>query len=107
MKVRLKYSLVLCLAAALVTPAFAQSSGVDIYKAKCLMCHGPDGLANNSVGKAMKVPSFKDPAVIKATDAELFAAVKNGKGSKMPAQNGKLTDAQIKAVIEYVRTLEK
>ena len=106
MKVSSKCIVILCLAAALVTPAFAQSSGVDIYKAKCLMCHGPDGMANNPAGKALKAVSFKDPAVIKASDAELFAAVKNGKG-KMPAENGKLTDAQIKAVIQYVRTLEK
>jgi cytochrome c6 len=105
-KVSSKRIVILCLAAALVTPAFAQSSGVDIYKAKCLMCHGPDGMANNPAGKALKAVSFKDPAVIKASDAELFAAVKNGKG-KMPAENGKLTDAQIKAVIQYVRTLEK
>ncbi len=70
------------------------------------MCHGPDGLANSPVGKALKVVSFKDPAVIKASDLELFTAVKNGKG-KMPAENGKLTDAQIKAAIQYVRTLEK
>jgi mono/diheme cytochrome c family protein len=105
-KVSSKRIVILCLAAALVTPAFAQSSGADIYKAKCLMCHGPDGLANNPAGKALKAVSFKDPAVIKASDAELFAAVKNGKG-KMPAENGKLTDAQIKEVIQYVRTLEK
>jgi len=105
-KVSLKHSVVLCLAVALVTPAFAQSSGADIYKAKCLMCHGPDGMANNPAGKALKAVSFKDPAVIKASDAELFAAVKNGKG-KMPAENGKLTDDQIKTVIKYVRTLEK
>jgi mono/diheme cytochrome c family protein len=97
---------ILCFAAALVTPAFAQSTGADIYKAKCLMCHGPDGMANNPAGKALKAVSFKDPAVIKASDAELFAAVKNGKG-KMPAENGKLTDDQIKTVIKYVRTLEK
>jgi mono/diheme cytochrome c family protein len=97
---------ILCLAAALVTPAFAQSSGADIYKAKCLMCHGADGLANSPMGKALKIPSFKDPAVVKASDAELFAAVKNGKG-KMPAENGKLTDDQIKTVIKYVRTIEK
>ena len=106
MKVSSKCIVILCLAAALVTPAFAQSSGADIYKAKCLMCHGPDGLANNPAGKALKAVSFKDPAVIKASDAELFAAVKNGKG-KMPAENGKLTDDQIKTVIKYVRTLEK
>jgi len=105
-KVSSKCIVILCLAAALVTPAFAQSSGADIYKAKCLMCHGPDGMANNPAGKALKAVSFKDPAVIKASDAELFAAVKNRKG-KMPAENGKLTDAQIKAAIAYVRTLEK
>ena len=101
MKVSSKRIVILCLAAALVTPAFAQSSGADIYKAKCLMCHGPDGMANNPAGKALKAVSFKDPA-----DDELFAAVKNGKG-KMPAENGKLTDAQIKEVIHYVHTLEK
>ena len=106
MKVNSKRIVILCFAAVLVTPAFAQSSGADVYKAKCLMCHGPDGTANNPAGKALKAVSFKDPAVIKASDAELFAAVKNGKG-KMPAENGKLTDAQIKAVIQYVRTLEK
>jgi len=105
-KVSSKCIVILCLAAALVTPAFAQSSGADIYKAKCLMCHGPDGMANNPAGKALKAVSFKDPAVIKASDAELFAAVKNGKG-KMPAENGKLTDAQIKAAIQYVHTLQK
>ncbi|MDR3754967.1 MAG: cytochrome c [Terracidiphilus sp.] len=106
MKVSSKRFVILCLAAAFVTPAFAQSSGADIYKAKCLMCHGPDGMANNPAGKALKAVSFKDPAVIKASDAELFTAVKNGKG-KMPAENGKLTDAQINAAIQYVRTLEK
>jgi cytochrome c5 len=56
----------------------------------------------------MKAVSFKDPTVVKATDAELIAAVKNGK-NKMPANaaNAKLTDDQIKVVIAYVRTLQK
>jgi mono/diheme cytochrome c family protein len=42
----------------------------------------------------------------KASDDELIAAVKNGKG-KMPPNNGRLTDAQINAVIAYIRTLQK
>lgn len=102
----LKVAAILCLAASIITPAYAQTSGADIYKAKCLMCHGPDGMANNPAGKALKAKSFKDPEVVKASDAELFAVVKNGKG-KMPAENGKLTDAQIKEAIAYVRTLQK
>jgi cytochrome c6 len=93
------------LAAAIAIPAFAQS-GPDTYKSKCLMCHGADGLAATSVGKAMKIPSFKDPAVVKSTDAQLFATVKNGKGKMQPFA-GKITDNQIKSVVAYIRTLQK
>jgi mono/diheme cytochrome c family protein len=90
----------------MVSPASAQTSGVEIYKSKCVLCHGDAGLGDTSVGKAMKAASYKDPAVVKATDAELTAVVKNGKGN-MAAFGKTLTDAQIKAVIAYVRTLQK
>jgi mono/diheme cytochrome c family protein len=94
------------LAAAIVLPAFAQS-GPDTYKSKCLMCHGVDGLAATNVGKAMKVTSFKDPAVLKTSDAQMFAIIKNGKGANMKPFAGKLTDDQIKSVVAYIRTLQK
>jgi cytochrome c6 len=93
------------LAVSLAVPALAQS-GSDIYSSKCAMCHGPDGLATTSMAKMMKVPSFKDPDVVKASDSDLFDATKNGKG-KMPAYNGKLSDAQIKDVVAYIRSLQK
>jgi mono/diheme cytochrome c family protein len=105
-KVSLKHVAILSLAAAIVTPAFAQSGGADIYKAKCAMCHGAAGLGDTPAGKALKAASFKEPAIVKASDADLIAAVKNGKG-KMPPNNGRLTDAQIQAAIAYVRTLQK
>jgi mono/diheme cytochrome c family protein len=95
-----------CLAASIVTPAFAQNAGADTYKAKCLMCHGADGLGATPAGKAMKAASFKDPAIVKAPDATLIATVKNGK-NKMPPYAGKLTDDQIKSVVAYIRTLQK
>ena len=108
MRSNMRYGAILCLAASIVTPAFAQDSGPDIYKAKCAMCHGADGLGATPAGKAMKAVSFKDPANVKATDAELIADVKNGK-NKMPANaaNAKLTDVQIKSVVAYIRTLQK
>jgi cytochrome c6 len=102
----LSHVAILFLAASIVTPAFAQSGGADIYKAKCAMCHGAAGLGDSPAGKALKASSFKDPAVVKAPDAQLIASVTNGK-NKMPPNKGKLTDAQIKAVIAYVRTLQK
>ena len=106
MRVSLMHGAILCLAVSMVTPAFAQSGGADIYKSKCLMCHGATGLGDTGAGKALKAASFKDPTIVNASDADLIAAVKNGKG-KMPANNGKLTDAQIKSAIAYVRSLQK
>ncbi len=103
---RIRTAALILLAATIAAPVFAQSAGADTYKAKCAMCHGPDGTAATPMGKMMKIPSFKDPSVVSASDASLIATTKDGKG-KMPAYNGKLTDAQIKEVVSYIRTLQK
>ena len=103
---RIRTAAMILLAAAIAAPAFAQSAGADTYKAKCAMCHGPDGTASTPTGKAMKVPSFKEAAAVKESDADLIATTKNGKG-KMPAYAGKLTDAQIREVVSFIRTLQK
>jgi mono/diheme cytochrome c family protein len=58
------------------------------------------------MGKNMKILSVKDPAMVSAPNARLIASTTNGKG-KMPAYKGKLTDAQIKDVVLYMRTLGK
>jgi cytochrome c6 len=91
---------------ALSTACFAQGSGADIYKAKCQMCHGPDGLGATPAGKAMKATPLNSPDSVKKTDAELIAITTTGK-NKMPAYSGKLSDADIKAVVGFVRTLQK
>ncbi|MGC2619119.1 MAG: cytochrome c [Acidobacteriaceae bacterium] len=103
---RIRNAAFLLLAASIAAPVFAQSAGADTYKAKCQMCHGPDGTAATPMGKMMKIPSFKDPMVIKSSDADLIGITANGKG-KMPAYTGKLTDAQIKEVVSFIRTLQK
>lgn len=106
-KLNLRVVAICCLAAFIAIPAFAESTGADTYKAKCAMCHGATGRGDTPAGKMMKVPSFKDPAIVKASDAQLIAAVKNGKG-RMPASIGsQLSESQIKAVIAYIRTLQK
>jgi len=106
MNSRIRTAALFLLAASIAAPVFAQSAGADTYKAKCQMCHGPDGTAATPMGKMMKIPSFKDPQEIKASEASLVAITKDGKG-KMPAYNGKLTDAQIKEVVSFIRTLQK
>lgn len=106
MKLRLASAAALLLAASIAAPAFAQSAGADTYKAKCAMCHGPDGAGNTPVGRAMRLRSLKSPEDVKASDADLFKDTKSGVG-KMQGYAGKLTDAQITDVVAYIRTLQK
>lgn len=106
MKNLLRVALIGTIAALASTTVLAQSSGADTYKAKCAMCHAADGSGSTPAGKSMKVVPFNSPDLVKASDADLIAATKNGKG-KMPAYSGKLTDPQIKDVVAYIRTLQK
>ena len=104
MKILLTIAAASLLAVSAVTPALAQGAGAATYKAKCQMCHGADGQPT-AAGKSMKALPLNSPELKKASTASLIASVTNGKG-KMPAYAGKLTDAQIKEVVEYVRTLQ-
>jgi len=105
-KLNLKFAAAFLLVASFALPVLAQGDGPDTFNSKCAPCHGADGLAATPAGKALKAASFKTPAIVKASDAELIGFVKSGKG-KMPAWAGKLSDAQIKAVVAYIRTLQK
>jgi mono/diheme cytochrome c family protein len=87
------------LALALPQIAAAQS-GADTYKAKCAMCHGADGSKTTMGSKPLNGPDVQ-----KMSEADLTGVVTNGKG-KMPAYKGKLTDAQIKDVVSYIKTLK-
>jgi len=87
-----KTILVLWLASMLAIPMLvaAQDSPADIFKAKCAMCHGPEGNASTSMAKNMGLKPLTDPGVKKMSDADLTALITNGKG-KMPAMKGRLT----------------
>jgi mono/diheme cytochrome c family protein len=87
------------------TVCFAQA-GADTYGSKCKSCHGADGNAPAAMAKMMGIKNASDPAIKGETEAAQIAAVTNGKG-KMGAFKGKLTDAEIKAAVDYYRTLAK
>ena len=85
--------------------SYAQS-GEATYKSKCAMCHGATGMADSGAGKSMKVKPVTDPEVKKMSTADMIALTKNGKG-KMPAFKDKLSDDQIKSVVDYYVSLAK
>ncbi len=91
----------LSLVIALALPPVAAADAAADYKAKCAMCHGPDGSKTTMGSKPLGGADVQG-----MSDADLNAAITNGKG-KMPPYKGKLTDAQISDLVKYIRTLKK
>jgi len=94
--------MVLGLVAFVAGPAFSED-GAAVYKAKCAMCHGENGMA-----KKMAEPSrnFNDPKFQEAVSKdEIVKILTEGKGKKKSMKE-KLTPEQITAAAEYVKTLK-
>lgn len=90
----------------LSTAVEARGDGEKVYKAKCASCRGPDGAGATPAGKAIKARDFCSDEVKKETDHEWTTIIVKGK-NKMPSYDKKLTDAEIKDSIAYIRRLCK
>jgi len=91
------------LAALVALPMAAWAEGAaDVYKAKCQMCHG-----EGAKGKMAGTHDWSSAEIQKMSDADLTKTILDGKPPKMPAQKGKLTDAQVKEMVSYIRSLKK
>lgn len=74
------------------------------WAANCASCHAKDGSGNTMMGKKLGVKDYtKDQSF---SDADAANVIKSGK-DKMKGFGSKLSDADIKALVAYVRTLKK
>jgi mono/diheme cytochrome c family protein len=96
----------LCILIAVPVFAGGGPDGAAIYKAKCAMCHGPDGAGQTTMGKNLKLRDVRSPDVQKQSNAELAKIISDGKG-KMPAYKAKLGAGDIEALVAFIRTLKK
>jgi len=74
------------------------------YRRYCIGCHGSDGHGNGGTTGADL--AALDGPLSRRSDAELIGSVRNGKSGElavMPAHSPVLEDAQIAAVVSYVR----
>jgi cytochrome c6 len=94
-------TLLVCGAIAVCTSSAAAQDAAATYKAKCAMCHGPDGK-----GGKMGTRDFASAEVKAETDAQLTDIITKGKG-KMPSYDGKLKADEIKGLVAYIRSLAK
>ena len=102
----------LALAAALPLRA-AELSVEKNWEKHCIGCHGKDGRSQTRLGKKSGAKDLTDKAVqAKLSDDEIFKTIKlgrkNAKGEeKMESFAGQISDAEINALVAYVRTFAK
>jgi mono/diheme cytochrome c family protein len=78
----------------------------------CASCHGKDGSGSTMMGKKLAVKDYRDAKVQAAfSDGEAERAIKegvkeNGK-EKMKPFGSKLSEADIKALVAYIRSFKK
>ena len=82
------------------------------WEKTCIKCHGVEGKGEAKMGQKLGIKDYSDPKVQAAfTDEEAFKALKEGlkdaegKTRMKPAEN--LSDDELKALVQYVRTFKK
>lgn len=89
-------------AALLFATAARAEDAAALFQAKCKLCHGPDG-KGSPVGKTM---GAADLTTSKLSAADAVKVIEAGR-NKMAGFKGKLSDAEIKALADYVVGLRK
>lgn len=79
--------------------SWAAEDGAAIYKAKCAMCHAPDGAGK--MGPAVKGTKLTDTQIV-----DLLTKGAEGKKAPHTKPVGGVTADQAKAVAEFVKGLK-
>ena len=87
--------------------AGGKADGPKIFSEVCARCHGPGGNPTAcNIARLEVKPLTSEKVQKRLTDAEIRNQILNGSENKqMPSFQGALTEAQVVAIIEHVRTL--
>jgi len=106
---------IIILAVAISFAAALSASAADAkenYQKSCAKCHGADGKGQTKMGQKLGIKDYTDAKVQEELkDDAAFKAVKEGLKDKegktlmKPAED--VSDADIKALVAYVRTFKK
>lgn len=90
----------------LLSSVSVAAGGKEAYQKLCQACHGADGTGNPQMARSLKVaiPPVTEAALAQKDDAEHLRILAEGKG-KMPGYAQRLTAAERRQVLEYMKTL--
>jgi cytochrome c oxidase cbb3-type subunit 3 len=87
-------------------PGRAERRGEALYRDNCAFCHAADGSGRNWIGAFMvpAPPDFTRPSAAPRSADDLLQLVGRGiPGTSMPAWDGVLDAADLRAVVAYLR----
>jgi mono/diheme cytochrome c family protein len=89
--------------------AGGKADGAAVYAEVCARCHGRAGVPSADMAVQLKVPDLtRGELHARMSDADLRAQILGGSPRKgMPGFAGALTDDQVQALIEHLRTFKK
>jgi mono/diheme cytochrome c family protein len=87
-----------------VVASAADEAGKTLYQKNCQSCHGADGNPPPAMVKSMKVPPVTGAVLKQKDDAAMLHIIAAGAG-KMPGYAKKMSAAEQKQVLEYMKTL--
>ncbi|MEP6902988.1 MAG: cytochrome c [Actinomycetota bacterium] len=82
---------------------FAKSGGAAVYQQHCAECHGADGKANTAKGKRKGATDLTKSAI---STIRGIKVISNGR-ELMPGFKDTLPEAEISAVMDYIRGFRK
>src|SRR5262245_58075147 len=86
--------------------AAGNDPGVVNFEMHCATCHAPNGSGDTAVGKSIKIPDLRSPAVQSLPEVQLVDVIANGKGP-MPGFKSSLSKDEIDALVNHVHQLAK
>ena len=95
----------LCVAlACLALPGkLSAQEAADTFNKKCAVCQGKDGMGKTAKGKKAHVKPVSEN--MKNSEADQIKIVEDGKGDDMDGYKKDFSPDQIKALVEYYRSL--
>ncbi len=81
------------------------ADGPEVFKARCSVCHGPDGSGKTPMGKKLGLKDLRSPEVKKQGEKGYVKIISEGRG-KMPGLKSKLSAEEITKVAKHALGLK-